>query len=599
VGLRVSLTDRISVLGVFAAVALCSISARASTAADTPAQPPADGLWEWVDRLDGELPSAQVVEVLKERSDEQFAELSLVDDLLKLEVPVDVYADPLAVLGVEQQRTAGLDPNEFDIPIVMNDDVKKWMDYFQGRGRAYFGKWLGRSARYRPMIFEELERRGLPKDLIYLAMIESGFSDHAYSSAGASGVWQFIPSTGRLYHLRVDWWIDDRRDPQLATVAAAQYLSELHKMFGDWYLAFAAYNGGPGRVRRAINKTGSRDFWTLAKSSYIYSETKNYVPKLVAAAIIAKHPEDYGFTKIAYQDRLVYDVVDVKGSVDLVVLARAAGVSLDEFRRFNPGLRRWATPPEGYTVRVPYGHAGHFRTAMRNVPVNKRVSFARHKVQRGETLSKIASNYGVGLEDLVSMNRLHNANQIFEGMQLVIPVSGAAGRLADLTGARVTDASVSRTHSPRPSVYKVKRGDTLSGIAARYGLTVSQLRGWNQLRSSAIYANQELDLRGPMDVTVRYTVRRGDSLSRIANRFGVGLAPLQRLNGLNNPSALQVGRVLKIKLLAEKWRTVTVRPGDSVGALARSHGCRVEDLTVWNGLNSSVIHPGQKLRIRK
>ncbi len=273
--------------------------------------------------------------------------LALTDEFTDAETLEDNLL--LSGLGEEPPEEAGETvPSEvsFDFPVVENEKVRYYLDYFSGRGHAVVTRWLERSARYLPMIHEIFAEEGLPLDLAYLAMIESGFNNNAYSWAHAVGPWQFISSTGKLYGLNHDWWMDERRDPVKATRAAARHLRDLHQMFdGDWYLAAAAYNAGAGRIRRAIRHFDSTDFWTISQGTHLAKETRHYVPKLLAAMLIAKEPEKYGFFELNYQEPLTFETVTVETTTDLEVVARLCGASLDEIKRLNPELKRWSTPP--------------------------------------------------------------------------------------------------------------------------------------------------------------------------------------------------------------------------------------------------------------
>ncbi len=568
-----------------------------------------EGVWTWVARMEGEIPDPEVVRATEELLEETRAEYALIDDLNGPSVPLTFYQDPAASLAGDPLYLDLVDPSEFDIPIVVNPEVEKWVRYFTGDGRKYFARWLARSTRYRPMMYERLDAKGLPRDLVYLSMIESGYNAHAYSSAAAVGLWQFIQSTGRVYDLRIDWWIDDRRDPERSTDAALAFLADLHKMFGDWELAWASYNGGPGRVRRSISSSGSKDFWTIAAGTWLHSETRNYVPKIMAAAIIGKHPERYGFTDIAYQDELVYDTAEVDGMVEITALARCAGVDEDTFRVLNPALRRWATP-EGVTeVRVPAGRKDTFVAALGKLPAYERVAFVRHKVQRGETLSGIASRYNVSVAEMSRVNKLGNADRIFVGMSLVIP-SGGMGELVE--AARVVSDAPAPKAAPsatRTRSHTVRSGDTLSGIAAKYAVSVADLRAWNRVKGDTIYVGQTLTLQGGSASAsastsssvsnVRHTVARGESLSGIASRYGVPTAELQRWNDITDPSRILVGQVLTVRVPEARTTTHTVVAGESLGAIARRYGCSVDEIVGWNKLSSTVIHPGQALKIRR
>lgn len=565
---------------------------------------PAEGIWEWVGRMDGEIPSDEQVQAIEELAETEDAERSLIDELSGAHAPTDFYKDPVGALTVDPLYLDRVDPSEFDIPIVVNDEVRKWVKYFTGPGRKYYTRWLGRSTRYRPMMYQRLEEHGLPRDLVYLSMIESGYNAHAYSHASAAGLWQFIPSTARLYKLRVDWWVDERRDPEHSLEAAIDFLDELHTMFGDWQLAWAAYNTGPGRVRRSVEKAGTKDFFTIARGNYLHPETENYVPKIMAAAIIGKHPERYGFTDIAYQEVLDYDVAKVDGTVELSVLAKCAGTDVATIQALNPSLRRYATPPEGTMLRLPKGKAHSFSEELAKVPQSKRVTVVKHTVQRGQTLSAIASRYGVSVSSISQANNLKNVNRITVGMTLVIPKHGAAPTTAVASSSSKPASSSRSSASSRPSTYTVRRGDSLSAIASKHGMSVATLKAKNGLRSDTIQVGQTLKLTGSASAssssttTTKYTIRRGDTLSSIATRFGVRTSDLQRWNGISNASHIQVGQTLTVKGSASQWKTYSVRSGDSLGKIATNYRCSVSELQQWNNLSGSVIHPGQQLKIR-
>lgn len=621
---------------------------------DAPAaEPVEEGLGTWVRRMEGEpAPSTGVLHEIEERAEEQAEDLRLIDEKLPAvgfaspTPPTGFYADPKKTLANDPLHLADIDPAEFDIPIVVNDDVIRWMEYFTGPGRKYYERWMSRSTRYRPMMLREIDERHMPHDLVYLSMIESGYSPHAYSSADAAGLWQFIAATGRMYDLRIDYYVDERRDPEWATEAGVSHLSDLYKMWGDWPLAWASYNAGPGRVKRATEKAGSKDFWDLEAGPYLHTETDNYVPKIMAAAIIGHHPDWYGFTNIQYQDALVYDIAKVPGSVDIGVLAKCAGISLQEFSDLNPALRRTSTPPEGYEARVPVGAKETFLAKLDAVPAEQRVAAATHTVRRGETLGIIASNYGTSVTDIVTANHLTNKNIIEVGQTLVIPKAGTGGEVAaarraepnpttgptswtpssrTLTTADAAPRSESaRVQAPAPKpvaprYYTVRSGDTLTEIATRYDTSVSQLRTWNSLKSDKILVGARLKVgagsaataststvakasttpAAPASTKIVYTVKRGDALGPIAEAHGVGLSSIQKWNHITNPSSITVGQQLTIYVPAAAWTKYTVRSGDSLGEIATKYGCSIAQLRDWNELDTTVIQPGQVLKVKK
>ena len=521
--------------------------------------PPEGSLWDYIEDVEGAVPVGEAVPASEELQAERQAEARFIATLANGDAPPSrFYKDPVAVLSVDPLHLDEIDPNDFDIPIVINDDVIRWMNYFTGRGRKYYTRWMGRSTKYRPMMYEKLEAAGLPRDLVYLSMIESGYATHAYSSAAAVGLWQFIRPTGREWGLRVDYWVDERRDPEMATDAAVQFLGHLNKKFGHWYLAWAAYNGGPGRVKRAIDRHGTKDFYTLVERNAFPAETDNYVPKLVAAAIIGHYPERYGFTDIEFQSPLEYDTVEVGPSVSMDVLAKCAGVSVEEFQDLNPHLLRFAIPPDGkkHTLRVPKGGGRTFLAALDKVPPSERLSYRQHRVAKGETLGKIGQRYGVSVADIQRSNNITNPNRIYVGMELVIPTNGA-----------VPPSAVAKTSS--------------SGA----GKALTSSAGTSKAK--------------PKSRKVTHVVRKGEALSSIASKYGVKTADVMRWNGIKNANKVYVGQKLTIYDKSTAWSTYTVRKGDNLGLIATRNGCSVSDLRSWNNLSSSKIYPGQKLKIRR
>ena len=590
---------------------------------DAPAvEPPAEGVWHWVEQMDGEIPTVEQVHALEESAARSVAERRLSDELSSSGPPTSFYTDPVRSLRPDPLYLDRVDPREFDIPVEVNDDVVKWIRYFTGEGRKYYAKWLTRSTQYRPYMYEQLEKAGLPRDLVYLSMIESGYNAHALSHAGAAGMWQFMPATGKMYKLRIDYWVDERRDIEESTRAAIDMLGELHQMFdGSWYLAWASYNGGPGRVRRSVQSAGTSDFWKITRGAWLHPETENYVPKIIAAAIIGHHPERYGFDHIDYLPALEYDVAHVSGAVSLDILAKAAGTSVEVLQDLNPALRRFSTPAEGFDLKLPPGDQSRFVAALAEIPAEQRstTTVARHTVRRGETLSVIAGKYHVSLSELSQANGLRNVNKIYVGMSLVIPGHGAVAAEATPAERKApVPAAASRPSTPKTAAryYTVLRGDNLSEIAGRHGVTVTQLKSWNKLSGSTIVPGQKLAVNSSASgaspaptastaSTAKYTVRSGDTLSSIAGKYHVTTGQLQGWNHISNPSSIHSGQVLVVKggttavaSAAGGWTSYTVRSGDSLGAIAERHGCTVGEIQSWNGIKGSVIQPGQKLKLK-
>lgn len=461
----------------------------------------------------------------------------------------------------------------FDVPVEMNDRVVAWMEYFQGPGRGHFRRYLERSGRYIPLMQEILKKEGMPKDLVYVALIESGFNTQARSIASAVGPWQFIQSTGRRYNLRIDGWVDERRDPYKATHAAAQYLKDLYAEFGDWYLAMAGYNAGEGRIRQAIAATGSNNFWALADDRRaLRPETRDYVPKFIAAAIMAKMPEKFGFDQIDYREPFDYDKGVVETQTDLSVIAKCSGTSKDDIFDLNPHLIRGATPPgmTDYEIRLPRGKGGMFAEEYAKLPEDDRISIARHTVQRGETLARIAKRYGVSAGALAMANNLNPKRyHLKRGMTLVIPKGSQMERYADIAGNSDGSKSSSKKLA---SNHTVRRGETLGGIAKRYGMNLKQLVALNGIKdhkkiragmklkiqnSSAVAKNETesaekkseaaLNAGSSEKIFTEHKISKGDTIQTIARRYGVAPSQLLAMNDIRNPKNLRPGTKLVIR----------------------------------------------------
>ena len=390
----------------------------------------------------------------------------------------EVEAEVRELFGEDELEELKTEAPTWDIPITVNDAVERWLEYFQGDGRENFAIYLSRAGRYEPMMRAMFRDAGLPEDLVYISLIESGFSPRAYSRARAVGLWQFISSTGRLYGLKISYWVDERRDPLLATKAAVAHLKDLHDEFGTWYLAAAAYNGGPTRVRRGVRRTGSDDFWTLSKRRYLRRETRNYVPKLIAAALIAKQPEHYGFVDIETAEPMAYDVVQVPDATSIDVIADAAGIPVPVLIELNPQILRGVTPPgQAYSLRVPPGSGHTFAINYAKVPPSERVTWVIHVVRRGDTLGEIAAAYGVSVSAVRAANKNVNPRRLQIGQRLVIPRAGKLPRYTSVT-PRVRPSTTNRTVTvERPEgpyvTYRVQKGDSLWIIAKRYDVCSS------------------------------------------------------------------------------------------------------------------------------
>ena len=368
---------------------------------------------------------------------------------------------------------------ESDIPLTLNDKVQYFIDYFQTSARDVFARWLSRSERYVPMMKQVLQKEGLPEELIYLAMIESGFSPHAYSVASAVGPWQFMSATGKRYDLRIDAWIDERRDPLKSTVAAAMYLKELYGMFNkDWYLAAAGYNAGENKILRAIDMYNSRDFWQISKGSYLKRETKEYVPKLLAAAIIAKDPARYGFSDVAYLAPLELDTVAIPSQTDLELVARICDIPYQTVRDLNPELRRWCTPPDypNYELKLPKGKKEIFEAEYAKIPeqlrFTEKVLYTRYKATKKDTAASVARRFGTTPQVIAELNHLGKKTRL-TGKVLTVPAKNQP---------RGSTAVASSDTKSFTKYYTVKKGDTLASVAKKFNVSAKILSSWNNLK---------------------------------------------------------------------------------------------------------------------
>jgi membrane-bound lytic murein transglycosylase D len=357
-----------------------------------------------------------------------------------------------------------------DLPLTVNDVVVSYLNFFQTpRGRAIVETGLRRKGKYDDMIARVLREEGVPQDLIYLAQAESAFQPLALSRAGARGIWQFVQWRGNEYGLKRTWWVDERMDPEKATRAAAQHLRDLYGLFGDWYLAIAAYNCGPGNVQKGVERTGYADFWELYKRNVLPRETKNYVPIILALTLIAKDAAHYGISADPEQP-VETDTVKPGRAIDLRLVAETIDVDVATLRALNPSLLRMATPDDpGFVLHLPKGTAGTFSAEIADIPADKWVSWRRHRVESGETLTSIAKKYRVTPGAIAAANDLEAGTGLEAGEKLIIP----AARPVEETKSRLVR-------------YRVRRGDTLGGIADQFSVTDGDIRRWNGLKGGRV-----------------------------------------------------------------------------------------------------------------
>ena len=397
---------------------------------------------------------------------------------------------------------------QYDVPIIMNDKVKAYIEYFNTEIRDRFQVWLERSGRYLPFMRRTFREHGIPEDLVYVALIESGFNPRAYSRARAVGPWQFMKATGRLYKLRINTWVDERRDPVKSTRAAARHLRDLHEHFGTWPLAMAAYNAGTGKISRALAKAKTDNYWDLLSTRHIRRETKGYVPKFMAATVIAKDPVRFGYD-LDYHEPVPYDTVTVKGSSDLRVIAKAAGISYKTLKALNPELRTILTPVylKKYPLRLPSGKKQSFLEAYAKIPDSKKAIGTRYKVRRNDTLSEIAARFGTTVSMLRGINNIPRRHLLQIGRTLYIPKhtrkpKSRQNRVVKKQLPKSTQLGAFRS-ALGPSglgsangkvIYLVKPGDTLWDISQSFDVSIRDIKRYNGLRRNTIQPGDHLIL---------------------------------------------------------------------------------------------------------
>jgi len=470
---------------------------------------------------------------------------------------------------------------KYDFPVVVNKQVEMYLQLFQGRQKKYFKRWLARSGRYMPLIHRELEKAGLPKDLAYLAMIESGFNQRAYSRARAVGMWQFMRATGRDYHLQVDSYVDERRDALKSTQAAVAYLKDLYQMFGDWHLAVAAYNGGPGKIGNGLKRYKADSFWKLAEKRYLRLETKRYVPKLIAAIIIGKEPEKYGFENIVYEKPMQYDSIEVVPGMSIDALALITGGSKSELRLLNQELKTDKTPlnRSDYIANIPKGSGSLAKKNMSRLHSVVKTGYKTHITKQNETLAAICKKYKINTTTLLKVNNLRSG-KLRQGQRLRIPYSLVDYMLLPENGSAIAHARDSLV------LHTIKRGETISKIATKYSVPRELIAEWNGLKNiHSIRAGQRLAL---------YIVDHGSETT------GTGGKKARANRATGNPIVLaETKKILSVDTDGKNsFSWYRVRSGDTLWKISRRFNTSPKMIKAWNNLESNLIHPGSELKLK-
>lgn len=503
----------------------------------------------------------------------------------------------MAPNNISPNQTLQADIPCSDFPIIINNQVQVYLDLFQSQQKKSFAIWLSRSGKYLPMMQKELKEAGLPEDLAYLAMIESGYNQKAYSKAHASGLWQFIPGTGAQYNLTMNKYLDERRDAEKSTKSAVKFLSNLYDEFGDWHLAVAAYNAGPGKISKGMERYNTKDFWSLAQYDYLAMETKRYVPKLIASIIIAKNPEKYGFTDIQSEKPFAYDTIEVGPGMTLDAIALISNCDRKAIALLNQELSTDKTPlnQSSYHIKIPVGSQ---KLAKQNLPRLHSITttdYKTHTLAKGESLSQVCDRYDVNKTTLLKVNNLHSP-KLSTGQRLRIPYQTIRYHLLP----EGSDNTIAASTQDNLTLHRIKKGETLSQIARKYKVPAELIVSWNNLTPDhKLRAGQQLSLyieqkdktpqAAKADTVIASNSHKVDNVIILATqtkKIPDDIANIT-ITANNQKSA---------KKSQDNW--YQVQNGDTLWTIAKEFNLSPLQIKQWNNLQSNMIHAGKRLKIK-